>query len=500
MGYSLPMGDGSLTDVLALLGAVDADIVLFRPVLGAVETVVVDAEVVWASDGAKALWGEAPGALASEVLADFGSWIGAVSVAWRGVSMRHVVGSGPVGDGEASGAVAIIRRTGDFLSQVTLDRSSDQELLARVGEIESEYQTLLEQLPITIISSSAGRGSLEFVSRNAEQLTGRPLSQLRRFADWVNVVDPEDLQIANKVRDLLWEDGAFETPGRILHTDGEYRYVQFRMVSRSVGPHEPRRILVTLLDTTEQRRLQEQAAESERLAGLTRTAGAFGHEFSSLLQIITGHLDTIERAKSPESVAKAIGAVREAAGRASGLVGGLVAFASGRPGQLEPVSIPEMCEVTRPMLRERLPERIELAIDLAEGLPLVLVAPTAMRQIMFQLVDNAAESIAGDGRVLITVREQPHAACHLNDGPGPGCWVSIRVADTGSGIERSRLGYVWEPFHTTHTGSDARGRGLGLSVVHGAVHQYDGHVTLESHVGEGTAVTVYLRGVADPAS
>jgi signal transduction histidine kinase len=73
--------------------------------------------------------------------------------------------------------------------------------------------------------------------------------------------------------------------------------------------------------------------------------------------------------------------------------------------------------------------------------------------------------------------------------------VSVSVADTGRGIERSRLGFVWEPFHTTRTGPNTRGSGLGLSVVHGAAHQYDGHVTLESHVGVGTAVTVYLKGV-----
>jgi signal transduction histidine kinase len=159
-----------------------------------------------------------------------------------------------------------------------------------------------------------------------------------------------------------------------------------------------------------------------------------------------------------------------------------------------------MCDVTQDLLRERLPDNIALEIDMAQGLPLVLVAPQAMQQIMFQLVDNAAEAMPDGGRITITVREQPHAACHLTDDPGPGCWVSVAVADTGRGIERSRLGYVWEPFHTTRTGPAARGSGLGLSVVHGGVHQYDGHVTLESHVGVGTTVTVYLQGVPGSVS
>lgn len=493
MGDHLP--DAAL---VGLFESLDAGIVLLRPIFGALQ-VVVDAEVVWTSQRARSVWGGAAGVLASDVLPDFEDWVTAASIAWRGPTMHRLIeaDSGRVG---WSRAISVIRRVDDHLSEITLDRSGDQELLDRLQNIERGFRGLLEELPLTVISSVAGRGSLEFVSSNAEALTGRPLSELRRLADWVRVVDPEDIEVAGNVRELLHRDGEFEMPGRILRPDGEYRYVHFRMVSRVHGPDEPRRYLITMLDTTEQRRLQEQAEEGRRLSSLSRTAGTFGHQFSSLLQIITGNLDAIERAKSPDATAKAVAAMRDASARAGELLSGLVAFASGRPGSLEPVSIPKMCDVTRNMLRARLRENVELDIDIAEGLPLVLIAPSAMQQIMFQLVDNAADAMPDGGRVLITVREQPHAACHLMDNPGPGCWVSVSVADTGHGIERSRLGYVWEPFHTTHTGPDARGRGLGLSVVHGAVHQYDGHVVLESHVGVGTTVTVYLQGVPGSVS
>jgi signal transduction histidine kinase len=493
------MGD-TLSDaaLVGLLESLDAGIVLLRPILGALP-VVVDAEVVWASQRARSVWGGAPGVLASDVLPDFEDWLAAASIAWRGPTMHRLIEA----DSGRSGwtrAISVVRRVGEYLSEITLDRSGDQELLERIQQIEQGFRGVLDELPLTVISSVAGRGSLEYVSANAETLTGRPLDELRRLGDWVKVIDPEDVEVAGNVRKLLHENGEFEMPGRIVHADGDHRYIDFRMVSRASEHDEPRRFLITMLNTTKERRLREQAEEGRRLSSLSRTAGAFGHEFSSLLQIITGHLDTIERAKSPDDTNRAIAAMRDASSRASELLAGLVAFASSRPGTLEPVSIPKMCDVTRSQLRARLAHNVELEIDLAEGLPLVMVAPSAMQQIMFQLVDNAAESMPEGGRVRITVREQPHAACHLMDGPGPGCWVSIAVADTGRGIERSHLGYVWEPFHTTHTGPEARGRGLGLSVVHGAVHQYDGHVTLESHVGVGTTVTVYLQGVPGSTS
>jgi PAS domain S-box-containing protein len=492
------VGELPAADLVALLEGLDAGIVLLKPIMGT-SAVVADAEVVWTSHRARAAWGHAPGALASDVLPDFDEWIASASVAWRGGSVRRLI-EADSGRSGWSRAISVIRRIGDHLSEITLDRSGDQELLSRIEQLESGYRELLDELPLTVISSLASRGELEYVSPNAEALTGLPLSSLRRLGDWVKVVDPEAIEVAGNVRQLLFEDGEFEMPGRILHADGSYRFVQFRMVSRLPEPDEPRKFLITIRDVTEQRRLQEQVEESQRLASLSRTAGAFGHEFSSLLQIIGGNLDTIERAKSPEATEKAIAAAREASGRATNLLTGLVAFASARPGHLEPVSIPQMCDVTQDLLRERLPDNIALEIDMAQGLPLVLVAPQAMQQIMFQLVDNAAEAMPDGGRITITVREQPHAACHLTDDPGPGCWVSVAVADTGRGIERSRLGYVWEPFHTTRTGPAARGSGLGLSVVHGGVHQYDGHVTLESHVGVGTTVTVYLQGVPGSVS
>ena len=484
--------------MLALLEGLDAGIVLLRPVFGASATPV-DAEVVWTTQRARSVWGDAAGVRASEVLPDFAEWLVAATVAWRGGRANRLIepDSGRKG---WTRAVSVVRRIDDLLSEVTIDRSGDQELFDRLEAVERGYRTLLDELPLTVVATTMGARQLEFVSANAEVLTGRPVSTIRRFADWVNIIDPDDLEKAGNLPELLLRDGELEMSGRLLRTDGEYRYVVMRIISREPEADEPRRVLMTVSDTTEERRLREQAEESQRLASLSRTAGAFGHEFSSLLQIITGNLDTIERAKSPEAAEKAIAAAREASGRATNLLAGLVAFASSRPGSLEPVSIPQMCEATSVMLRERLHDDIDLEIDLGEGLPLVLIAPAAMRQIMFQLIDNAAEAMPGGGRVVITVREQPHAACHLSDGPESGCWVSISVADNGTGIERSRLGYVWEPFHTTHTGPDARGRGLGLSVVHGAVHQYDGHITLESQVGRGTTVTVYLQGVPGSVS
>lgn len=349
----------------------------------------------------------------------------------------------------------------------------------------------LDQLPVVIIASRTDSPRAEYVSPRVEALLGRTADEMREYESWFDVIHPDDVDFAVQIRELLNGPGEFSFNGRLLHRNGEERHAEMRMVSKA-NDDGSLSWLITLLDVTEEHRLREQVAGTARMASLSRTAGAFAHEFASLMQIITGNLSRLDVS---ESQTKSLEAAKDAAGRAASLLGGLVAFAGAAPGAHEPMSIPALCEASHPLFLERLPSNVDMAIDLAPDLPLVNISPQSMRQIMFQLVDNAAESMPDGGTITITVREQPHAACHLNDGVGAGSWVSIAVSDTGRGIEPSALGYVWEPFFTTRTGLARRGAGLGLSIVHGAVHQADGHVTIASRPGAGTTVTLYLPGV-----
>lgn len=366
------------------------------------------------------------------------------------------------------------------------------ELLAQLEAQNRRFLNMLDLLPVVIIASRTDATEAEYVSPNVEALLGRTAEEMRDFGAWFSVIHPDDTEIAMNIRTLLDRPGEFSTKGRLMHADGTQRFAEMRMVTRRNPDDAAIRFLITLVDITESERMREQLETSNRFASLSRTTGAFAHEFSSLMQIIIGNLDKLDASAAGE---QPIETAREAASRAAGLLGGLVAFAGARPGAIEPVSIPTLCEASHPLFLERLPSNVGMAIDLAPDLPEVVIAPESMRQIMFQLVDNAAESMPDGGTITITVREQPHAACHLSDDVHPGTWVSIAISDHGKGIEPSSLGYVWEPFFTSRTGIARRGAGLGLSIVHGAVHQADGHVTIASRPGAGTTVTVYLPGL-----
>lgn len=482
---SLPSGD---VDPTTLLAALDSSVVLLEPVISRSDSVV-DARVIWATARSASVWGDRPGALASAVCPDFDEWLAAANGAWRGVPVRRLI---EVDHGRRgwTRAVSTVGRVGDHLSEVTVDRSADQELIDRLAALDRHYRDLLTELPVTVIASRFGLQHVEFISPSAEELTGRPLAELTQLANWSKLIHPDDLSLAESVRRVVSYGGDLDVVGRLVRPDGEERWVQVRAVSNSGDRDGEHRFLITLLDITDQRMLQLQAEQSDRLETLARAAGSFAHEFSSLLQIVAGNLERLQRQVAEPSVhiAQSLAALN----RAGGLVNGLMSFASSRPGVVEPVSIPALCQRMHTALRERLPSSATMTIDLAEDLPLVMISAEALSVVMMHVIDNAAASLHEAGRVHVSVTERADARCHLQHETSRQRWVCIAVQDNGCGITAERLRRVWEPFHTSRSGVESRGAGLGLSIVHGVVHQFDGHATIASSAGNGTTVTLFL--------
>ena len=478
-------------DPLHLLLQLDVSVALLRPVVNESNTVV-DAHVMWANSKAESVWGNSVEVLASAVCPDFDEWLAAANTAWHGSPARRLIEADHRRVGWTR-AVSTVSRIDGHLAEVTMDRSADQELIDRLAALDRHYRSLLAELPVTVMVARADRDEFEFVSPNAAELTGRPLSEVATRTSLRAIVHPDDRAQLDQIATVLIGASDAEVLGRIVRPDGSERWVEARAVLTDVGADGVRRSMLTMLDVTEHRAAEQKAQQRERLEGLARTAGAFAHQFSSLLQVIGGNLERLQ--PSLETPNDALIQSLAAIARAGSLVNGLMSFASGRPGAIEPVSIPEMCQSMHTVLRDRLAQEVALSIDIADAIPEVLIAPEALSVVMLEMLDNAAASIAGSGSIHIEVRECPEANCHLAHRTEPRRWVRIAVTDDGCGIEADRLPKVWEPFHTSRTGVAARGAGLGLSMVHGVIHQYDGHLTLDSSPNNGTTVSLYLPAV-----
>jgi len=484
--------DRTHSAIVDLLEGIDAGAILLRPIFDDRDRII-DAEIEWANPQSRSMWfnteGLAPGTRVRDVYFDADEWLGAANKAWLGSTSRRWIEGHPDAT-PWTRALEIIRRVGDRLAELTVDRSSDQDLIDAMAAVERQYRAILDDLSLVVISSFAGRGQIEYVNPHAAVLTGLPLDDLRWVATWASLIHPDDLTHVAAIRNAVFANDSWAGPVRMSRPDGEVRHIELRVRGRVADDGHERQFVITMLDVTDRVLAQERAQQTAQLMSLARTSGAFAHEFNNLLQIIAGNLESI-----PADDDGYITAARSATARAASLVAGLLAFASGRPGDGGLVDIAEMCGRVHEQLSAVIPDGITLRISIPDDLPLARIDEAALFQVMSHLVTNAVEAMTDGGDLGIDVVERPQARCHMNHPADGDTWVAIDVSDTGRGISADDLPHVWEPFHSTKKGAAARGAGLGLSTVHGLVHQFDGHVAIASTPTRGTTVTVSLPGV-----
>ena len=192
-------------------------------------------------------------------------------------------------------------------------------------------------------------------------------------------------------------------------------------------------------------------------------------------------------------------AVVEAAERSAGLTQQLLAFARRQAVAVRVLEVNEVMRGMQEMLARLLPERIELSVVLAPSLPPVLADRGQLEQVVLNLVLNARDAIEGSGRIELTTAVGPLEEKLRDGGAGDGeeLFAILRVSDDGTGMDDATRSRMFEPFFTTKPAG--RGTGLGLSTVHGIVHQSGGAIVVRSAPGAGTAVDVYLPGTGQVA-
>lgn len=474
-----------------LLEGLDAGVVLLRPTLGP-EDRIIDAEIVWSNNASRALWkrpeGLAPGTRVTQMYYDQAEWLESANEAWSGRPVSRMLQSDPAVTNWSS-ASETLRRVGDTIVELTIDRSRDLELLDRLTELDLRFRTLVADLPLTVLVAGPEGDWFDFVSPNASDLTGRPIGELQTLEQWRSLLHPSSLDEADTLVDATRRVGQYETALRLIRPDGETISVWVRTTRRMI-PGGPPGFIVLMNDITEQERLIQRLASGERLETLGRTAGSIAHDFNNLLMIVTGNIERAGRQLDPDNLA--LNTALVAAKRAAELASNLLGFAKGRPGDPTWVELPKVLQAFEPILRGVLFPRAELRVAVDRDLPPVWSDKGHIEQIMLNLVTNARDAMDDGGSVTVSLRRIEGARCHLLDGAGSGPYVALSVADTGNGVPPELVNRIWEPFFSGKLATEDSGTGLGLSTVHGLAHQHGGHVDLESRTGEGTTVTVYL--------
>lgn len=257
-----------------------------------------------------------------------------------------------------------------------------------------------------------------------------------------------------------------------------------------------------LLRSETERRVAEAALmQSQKLEAVGKLTGGIAHDFNNMLQIIGGNLQLLRRNLGADETAQrrldsAVGGVEKGARLASQLL----AFASRQPLQPQDIDLGELLSQMSELLSGALGRAVQMNIDIEPKLWPVFADVGNLQAAILNLAVNARDAMASGGELSIRVRNRSLDADELAAQPAAtaGSYVELSVADEGEGMAPEVLDRAFEPFFTTR--QDASASGLGLSMVYGFVRQSGGFVVLESEVGSGTSVRVYLPVAAGSAS
>ncbi|MED5619442.1 ATP-binding protein [Ideonella sp. BN130291] len=247
-------------------------------------------------------------------------------------------------------------------------------------------------------------------------------------------------------------------------------------------------VVSLVTDLTERRAIETQLQHAMRLDMLGRLTGGVAHDFHNHLGTIVGNLGLLQGQEGLDDKGRAqLARCLRAAERATALTRRLLAFARRQPLQAEWVAVDSMVEEMADLIEYSAGAEVKLALDLRSDDAAVYLDRGQLENALLNLVINSAAAMPSGGELSVrTRRRRLLEGDHLHDE------VTIEVADTGCGIPEALQDKVFEPFFTTKQGGgDAgEGSGLGLSIVHGFVHQSGGQVLLKSRVGLGTSVTL----------
>jgi len=281
-------------------------------------------------------------------------------------------------------------------------------------------------------------------------------------------------------------------PVNVSLEDGAVRSARFFVSPAEDGGQ--RAAMVYALDTTEQRKLQEEFAQSQKMNAVGQLAGGVAHDFNNMLTAIIGYSDFVLSSHRPTDPAfKDIRQIKATAERAAALTRQLLAFSRRQTLRPQVLQLGDALSELQMLLRRLVGEKAELDLRHGRDLWFVKADLPQFEQVIMNLVVNARDATPeSGGRIQIRTSNVPKEECAKFNEPllAPADYVLVEVEDNGCGIPPDVIEKIFEPFFTTK--EVGKGTGLGLSMVFGIVKQSGGSIFADSEVGRGTVFRIFL--------
>ena len=420
----------------------------------------------------------------------------------RGLDVPYICVSGTIT--EELAVAAMKAGAHDYVTKGQLKRllpAIERELREAQGRAtlratEASFATLVEHAPVGIYRSSPeGR----FLSVNAAVVrmlgyeTGAQVLNLDMARDvYADAAERQRLVERDTYSDRQYDNVEATWKRR----DGRLLTVQLsvRAVRNAAGRVDYYETFVR--DVTDQRRLQQQVLQSQKMEAVGRLAGGVAHDFNNLLTVITSYSDLLLEDLAPGDAKRDdLEQVRKAADGAAALTRQLLAFSRQQVVEPRVVSLNTVVEGLQKILRRVIGEDIEVTIALAPDLESVRADVGQLEQVLMNLVVNARDAMPTGGRLTVETANVEHDPEYARDREAAAVrrFAMLAVTDTGCGMDEATKARIFEPFFTTK--ETGKGTGLGLATVYGIVKQAGGFIWVYSEPGQGTSFKIYLPAV-----
>jgi PAS domain S-box-containing protein len=392
--------------------------------------------------------------------------------------------------------------SGDVVA-VFRDATSEQRAIEALKRSEEKFRGFFEDLSVGLviadqngITQEVNKSFTQMFAIDRLQAIGVPLQEL--------LVTNSHSEALDRLQDLL--EGRLER----YHFQASATLAEERELIANVAigalydEHEQRAFIYAIAEDvtalvkaqTERDRLQRELMRTYRLEALGRLAGGIAHDFNNILGAISGFVELaasrLESAE-PETILGYLEKSKDNSERAKQLIKQLLIFSLGAEFQSStPHDFVRVVANSMEMIRSMLPASILIEVHLPDRPFQVVCDPVQIEQVLLNLCINARDAMDNRGQIEVTLeryqaKEDRCASCHNSV---EGDWVSLSVSDNGHGLSELEIERIFEPLFSSK--DREKGAGLGLSVVHGIVAGYSGHILVDSKPGEGTRFRILL--------
>ncbi len=365
-----------------------------------------------------------------------------------------------------------------------------RRMVEALRESEEQYRSVVDNANDAIFI--AQDGFVKFPNPSALAITGFSEEDYA-VTPFVNFIHPEDREMVfeRHTKRLRGEEAPSPYSFRILDKAGKELWAQLNAVTIEWEGRPA--VLCFMRDITEQKRLEAQIQQAQKMEAVGTLAGGVAHDFNNLLQTVLGYTEILLMDdRSRTFFSEDLQQIKRAAQRGAELTQQLLTFSRKIQTKPRPIDLNQEVVQVPKIFQRTFPKMIEVELFLDGDLNLINADPAQVEQVLINLAINSRDAMPEGGKLMIKTENVTldEAFCKSHLGGKPGEYVKLVVSDTGYGMDQKTLSNIFDPFFSTK--EVGKGTGLGLAIVYGIVKSHEGYIDCESEPGRGTTFRVYF--------